>query len=562
MTLPAPEWQNATLALTLLAVDPEGLNGIWVRARSGPPRDRFIAALTPALAALKIRKLHPSMTDDQLFGGLDLTATLDQGRSILTEGILNGSDNALVLSMAERTEPSLCAKLAQSIDTNPSNVVIALDEGVEDEKLPETLADRLAFHIDLDGLHHADCPEISMDSDSIEIARRQLILVSIPAELISDVAKIALQFGINSLRAPSFVLRAARALAAMQRKDQIDPSDLAQAAALIFGPRATMVPTDQQDQNQAPDQPDPSDDEDQSQKDGQNLKAPDELLVDAIAAALPKGLLDSLAEAKAGRIAQGANGSGDAKKGNRRGRPKPSQRGRLGGAARIDLIATLRAAAPWQTMRRNAAFAPSRPIHIRAADIRLKRFEEKSDRLLIFAVDASGSAALARLAEAKGAVELLLSEAYSRRDHVALIAFRGETADILLPPTRSLVQTKRRLASLVGGGGTPLAMGLQTALKLAESTRNKGLTPTIALLTDGRANIALDGTPGRITAAQDASTVARLIRARQTPALVIDTGNRPQAALKELASELQAPYLPLPRADAHSVSQAIEAVLE
>ncbi len=105
-------------------------------------------------------------------------------------------------------------------------------------------------------------------------------------------------------------------------------------------------------------------------------------------------------------------------------------------------------------------------------------------------------------------------------------------------------------------------MGLQTALKLAESTRNKGLTPTIALLTDGRANIALDGTPGRITAAQDASTVARLIRARQTPALVIDTGNRPQAALKELASELQAPYLPLPRADAHSVSQAIEAVLE
>jgi len=78
---------------------------------------------------------------------------------------------------------------------------------------------------------------------------------------------------------------------------------------------------------------------------------------------------------------------------------------------------------------------------------------------------------MSRLAEAKGAVELLLSEAYSRRDHVSLISFRGDTAEILLPPTRSLVQTKKRLAALPGGGGTPLASGLVEALKMAHQAR-------------------------------------------------------------------------------------------
>ena len=119
---------------------------------------------------------------------------------------------------------------------------------------------------------------------------------------------------------------------------------------------------------------------------------------------------------------------------------------------------------------------------------------------MIFTVDASGSAAMARLGEAKGAVELLLAQAYARRDHVALVAFRGETAETILQPTRSLVQTKRQLASLAGGGGTPLAAGLKAALDLAQQARGRGLTPTIITLTDGRANLALAGTASRVPA--------------------------------------------------------------
>jgi magnesium chelatase subunit D len=192
----------------------------------------------------------------------------------------------------------------------------------------------------------------------------------------------------------------------------------------------------------------------------------------------------------------------------------------------------------------------------------VKRFREMSDRVLVFAVDASGSAAFARLSEAKGAVELLLAQAYARRDHVALLSFRGTTAELILSPTRSLVQTKRRLAGLPGGGGTPLASGLQMAMVTALQARARGLTPTIALLTDGRGNIALDGRADRPQAEADTLRIARVIRASGLPTLVIDTAARPQPALEALAREMRAPYLALPRADAHRLSAVLSSALE
>ncbi|MEM6374146.1 MAG: VWA domain-containing protein, partial [Pseudomonadota bacterium] len=201
-------------------------------------------------------------------------------------------------------------------------------------------------------------------------------------------------------------------------------------------------------------------------------------------------------------------------------------------------------------------------LHFRPSDIRLKRYQEASDRLLIFCVDASGSAAVSRLGEAKGAIELLLAEAYASRDQVALIAFRGTDAEILLPPTRSLVQTKRRLSALPGGGGTPLAQGLHCALELATQARGKGLTPTVVLMTDGRANIALDGHADRATAGQDATRMARAVRAAGVAALVIDMSNRPQPALADLSRVLAASYIPLPRADAHRLTKAVAGALD
>ncbi|MEO0763415.1 MAG: VWA domain-containing protein, partial [Pseudomonadota bacterium] len=177
----------------------------------------------------------------------------------------------------------------------------------------------------------------------------------------------------------------------------------------------------------------------------------------------------------------------------------------------------------------------------------------------IFVVDASGSAAVARLAEVKGAVELMLAEAYVRREQAALIAFRGAVAQLLLPPTRSLVQAKRRLAALPGGGGTPLAAGIEAALELADQLRRRGVTPFTLLLTDGRANVARDGRGGRLRAMEDARAAARAFRAAGHAALLIDASARPHPAAAELAAEMGAEVLALPRADAAALSAAARA---
>ena len=159
-------------------------------------------------------------------------------------------------------------------------------------------------------------------------------------------------------------------------------------------------------------------------------------------------------------------------------------------------------------------------------------------------------------------MELLLAEAYSRRDHVALLTFRGQGAALLLPPSRSLVQAKNRLRGLPGGGGTPLAQGLQLALSTARQARGRGMTPTLALLTDGRGNVALDGTGNRPLAEAQAMQVARAVRAAGTPAVVIDTGARPNTRLADLASAMAARYVALPRATAGRLAQVLGAALE
>jgi len=177
-------------------------------------------------------------------------------------------------------------------------------------------------------------------------------------------------------------------------------------------------------------------------------------------------------------------------------------------------------------------------------------------------LDASGSSALHRLAEAKGAINLLLADCYVRRDEVAVIAFRGKGAELLLPPTRSLVRARRSLAALPGGGGTPLAAGLEAALRLAAQVRRNGATPVIVMLTDGRANIARDGEPGRVRAEADAMAMAQQLRAARVTALVVDTSPQPAAAAQRLAQAMAATYRALPYAGAQALNSTVRAAVQ
>ncbi|WP_230168475.1 VWA domain-containing protein, partial [Roseomonas sp. CECT 9278] len=237
-----------------------------------------------------------------------------------------------------------------------------------------------------------------------------------------------------------------------------------------------------------------------------------------------------------------------------RGRPAGTRQGELRAGARLALVDTLRAAAPWQRLRQRAG-GPR--LVVKREDIRLRRFDAPQETTAIFVVDASGSAAMHRLAEAKGAVELLLADCYVRRDKVALIGFRGRAAEILLPPTASLVRAKRSLAGLPGGGGTPLAAGLDAARGMVDACRRAGRTPLLVLLTDGRANVARDGTGGRAQAEADALDAAKPLRIAAVPALLVDTAPRPQPFARDLAAAMGARYLPLPMADAARLSVAV-----
>ena len=198
-------------------------------------------------------------------------------------------------------------------------------------------------------------------------------------------------------------------------------------------------------------------------------------------------------------------------------------------------------------------------IEIRPDDIHITRFQQRRESLTLFVVDASGSSALQRLAEAKGAVELLLADCYVRRDQVALIAFRDETAELILPPTRSLVRAKRALAALPGGGATPMAAALDLTRDLAEKVGKQGTNMQYVLLTDGAANVSRDGTRNREAGTRDALLAARALASGPASGLVIDTAQRPQPRAKALADSLRGIYIALPKADAQTLNRAIRA---
>jgi magnesium chelatase subunit D len=200
---------------------------------------------------------------------------------------------------------------------------------------------------------------------------------------------------------------------------------------------------------------------------------------------------------------------------------------------------------------------PLGKIMIRKEDFRIKRYQERTQTLTMFIVDASGSSAMHRLAEAKGAVELLLAECYIRRDQVAVMSFRGSTAELILAPTRSLVKAKRALSGLPGGGGTPLSRAIDESFEVANASMRKGLTPALVFLTDGRANIAKDGSPGRPKAMEDAQQSARAASYYSFKSLWIDTSPQARDEGKAMAALLGSMYLPLPNAGANEVSQAI-----
>jgi magnesium chelatase subunit D len=569
------------LAAALFAIDPEGLGGVALRSGPGPARDLWTAAMQALLPPeAPIRRLPTRIEDDRLLGGLDLSASLAAGRPIVERGVLAACNGGVaILTMAERMDDATGARLSAVLDQGeavierdglamrlPARIgLVALDEGIEpNERPPDALLDRLAFWIDLNTVSGRDRPDSADDGAAVATARRALGAVASAGDAVVEaLCGAAERCGLLSIRAPLLAVRAARAHAALAGRTEISADDAAAAARLVLAPRALTISDGEgaQDAEEAADPPpepqsDPPKSEAEAREDG---PAPDaEMLIQAIQAALPDGLLDrvSLDGRRPARSTRG-QGSGAAVKSVRRGRPAGARQGALRAGDRLNLSETLRAAAPWQKLRSGGSTAL---IQVRREDFRIRRFVQRQEATTIFLVDASGSAALQRLAEAKGAVELLLAKAYIARTRVALIAFRNIGADVLLEPTRSLTRAKRSLADLTGGGGTPMASGLDAALVMALAEKGRDRTPLIVILTDGRANIGRDGAPGRAAAQSDALAAARSVREAAVGALFIDTSPRAEPDGDRFARAMGAVYAALPYVEAGAVSELVDSL--
>jgi magnesium chelatase subunit D len=610
-------WDDALWALAALTADPQGLKGIWVKCPLGPVRQEWLAwleALHPNRS-----KIPASIDTERLLGGLDLAMTLQTGRSVRQKGVLaHQAAHLLVCPMAERMPPLTSSILSQALDTGQVAShhghesqeakigLVAMDESTPDEDLmSRSLCEQLSIWLDLNWIN----PNVNASDETLDMLERveKKLHVDVDSyregisnfqlneDHIRQICELSKGFGIQSLRAPLFAIRLAMVFALLKDSSTIEDEDLGRAARLVLTPRATTLPQEEsnpadqqhkeerepssppQDQDSSPppsdadlqeaskdDAPPPITDPDPKESEVQELES---TILDSALATLPAGLLSQLAAGQA-QIKKGAGGrAGALLRGMKKGRPLPAIKAMPQNGSRLHILATLRHAAPRQTLRGNATFLEksstternlaSQGIKILSEDFHIQRFATRSESCIIFCIDASGSSALERLAEAKGAVELLLKDSYARRDHICVIGFRDKNAQLHLPATRSLVRAKRQLQALPAGGGTPLASALQLALETALQANHHGMSPTLVILSDGRANVTLQGEGSRPIAKSQALALAKQWRAKALRGIWLDTSSRPDPNAHEIALAMGAHYVPLPHANSQKLATAV-----
>ncbi len=584
-------WFDANVIAILLAINPRGLKGVTVKSQFGPVRDAWLKYLKDltALCGSQILKAPANISADQLKGALDIEASLRNASLVMSKGLLERVEgNLLLLPMAERMDLQVIALISQALDEkNTINAathfgVVAFDESDNaDEAISARLLDRLAFELHLDQFSIADINEsLEVDAEDIAKAKKRLPSVKCSNEYLEVMTKAGLSLGVSSFRANQFALETAKTLAALRGLAEVSQDEVIDAARLVYTPSKRMhinsemdqadqeSDENQDDQNQAQDQAEDSQNDSES-SDQPNQEQPsneelEDIIVEAVKASIPPQLLRQPKQnLLAGKSAAHISGkSGAVQRNFFSGRPLTSRKGRPHDGRRLDILKSIRAAIPWQRLRGMMLSGDQQKtvrtrIDFRAEDLHIKQYLRRRGTVTIFLVDASGSSATQRLSEAKGALEELLAQCYIRRDEVAMVSMRGAKAEIVLPPTRSLVRAKRNLATLPGGGGTPLAAGFRAANELAISLERKGLTPIIVIMSDGKANVNLNGVGGRESAHGDALMAAKELRIKNHRLLFVDTSPKPEILARELSSAMAAQYFPLPFANSTSSGKKI-----
>lgn len=592
-------------ALRILAVDPR-LAGVAIGAPVGSGKSTLARSSTVLFGqATPFVELPLGCDEDALLGGIDIEATMRTGQRVARPGLLGRANGGVLYVDALNLVPDAV-----------TNILLgAMDTGVvqlEREGMSQRIASRLCVigtydpaeglprrHLlDRMGLlvllpRESDVAErhevlrrhqqrdmrqwhemSALEAGVIAEARQLLPQVTITREQQQQLVDLALRAGAEGQRVDLFAVATACAAAALDLRVTVNHEDLDLAARLVILPRATRdiveaappPPPPDQTPPPPPQQPPPPSDEPNQQAspppdanhegdDGdsqaptlqsEEMAIPDDEVLTALTTELPLSLNDlpfrSVRKGRAGSrgMVEGTRGrhirsnSGDPRR------------------ARIDVSATLRAAAPWQPMRKQVQQFDR--IALRADDVRVKRYKSKAGVLFCFVVDASGSMALNRMRQAKGAVQHLLQQAYVHRDRVALLAFRGSECEMLLPPSQSVELARRSLDVLPTGGTTPLAAALLGTIEVARQARTRGIMQCVALfLTDGRGNAPYQR---GVDIAEEIAILANAVANEGVKSVVIDTQRNylSRGEGRKLAGQLRGEYIYLPQASGGEIA--------
>ncbi len=592
-----------------------------VLLRGGRGTGKSVLARSVAkLTGKKIINCPLDVTEEQLYGGLDVEKAVSTGEMVLEPGLLSRADgNILFIDDANLMDRSIFAGILNVVLSErvtvergpisaeyPCRTVLVATMDPEDVDISAHLLDRFdlcaypseigpserklilererRFSEDPEGFLALFEKSESEVYEWIQRAKRILPLVTVSNELVAVISELCVKVGADGLRGDLATYNCSKVLAALNGRDEVGRKDIEEAAVLCLphrrnydlpppevppeeeqkGPEDTPPENEENPQNEKT-QTNGSDDPEESQEEGSSppenmpdLPDLEEMMFEigrqfkVIDYLHENGRLPTRTKTRKGlrSMAVSADGTG------RYARSRiPSDHPKD-----IAFDATIRAAAPYQRNREKHGLSFS----IESSDIREKVRERRSGATLLFLVDASGSLGVRkRMATVKGAILSMLRDSYIKRDRVGLMAFRRDSAEMILPPTRSVEYSYKHLEDLPTGGKTPLGEALVKVNEYmtAYARCHIGESCYIILVTDGRANVPLkEG----MNANEEVQDLAEELVIPSVKWIVVDAGAgfpHFDNALR-LAEKLEAKYFRLEDLDADRFAESVKTAID